>query len=119
MRGIGLEICEISRILRNKTIMYGWWNHWPHVKYLFPFFILSLRHQDDKNRGFHNYGDVQSSTDSSNPIHIIIKMEAPCGINTLSIFFSKSVYHAEELKAFMVKSLPGHLFVSSIYLQGK
>ena len=24
MPGIGLEICEISRILRDKTILYGW-----------------------------------------------------------------------------------------------
>ena len=24
MPGIGLDICEISRILRDKTILYGW-----------------------------------------------------------------------------------------------
>ena len=33
MPGIGLEICEILRILRNKTILYGWWNQWPRAKY--------------------------------------------------------------------------------------
>ena len=33
MPGIGLEICEISRILWNQTILYGWWNQWPRAKY--------------------------------------------------------------------------------------
>ena len=38
MPGIHLEMCKISRILRIKTILHGWWNLWPRAKY------ISLRH---------------------------------------------------------------------------
>ena len=32
MPDIGLEICEISTIFRNKTMLYGWGNQWPRSK---------------------------------------------------------------------------------------
>ena len=41
MPGIGLELCEISRILRNKTIFHGWWNQWPRANYYYAIKIIS------------------------------------------------------------------------------
>ena len=61
--GIGLEYFEISRILRNQTILYEWWNQWPREIQSKLTYILkiNLSVKVVGCRCFHNQSSVKVS----------------------------------------------------------
>ena len=54
MPGMSLEICEMWRILWNKTILYAWWkwNQWPRAKYEASHFRAKLIWRENKTQEY-------------------------------------------------------------------